>query len=199
MKKQIKAVIFDAGGVITEWKKPLTSFFMEINVTVERWIKAVEPDEEAANKGLLSPDNYFQRILRRLDRESHAVRLKEVFPGSFERIEETFTLLEELKPKFRLVLLTNAILGSVDQLDKTVGHKKYFEIIIDSSVVGMVKPEKEIFILTCNKLGLSSKECLFVDDTKEYIEAAKKLGFQTVHFTDPKKGVTAIRKVLGLR
>lgn len=192
----IKAAIFDAGGVITEWRKPMTSFFMEINVTTQRWVEAIAPDEEAANKGLLSSENYFQRVMKRLDRESHLARLKEVFPGSFERIEETFALLEELKPKFRLALLTNAILGSVDQLDKVVRHKKYFEIIIDSSAVGLVKPEKEIFLLTCKKLGLPPKECLFIDDTKEYIEAAKKLNFQTVHFTDPKESVKLIKKIL---
>ena len=199
MKQAIKAVIFDAGGVITEWKQPLTQFFNELNVTVEDWLAAVAPDEETANKGLLEPDRYFKRIMKRLGCSDQWLKLKEVFPGSFGRIEETFALLEELQGSFRLALLTNAVLGSVDQLDRKCDHKKYFEIIIDSSAVKMVKPDKKIFLLTCRRLGLKPQECLFVDDDEKNIKVAQKLGFQTVHFTAPKTGVALVKKKLGLR
>lgn len=198
MKTKIKAVVFDAGGVITEWRKPLTRFFTEIDVTVEEWVAAIEPDEEIANKGLLEPDECFKRIMKRLDREDQWLRLREVSPGSFERIEETFALLEELQDRFRLALLTNALSGSVDQLDRKVKLKKYFEVIIDSSAVGMVKPDKRIFLLTCQRLGLKPQQCLFIDDDEKNIKAAQKLGFQTVHFTEPKTGVEEIKEKLGL-
>ncbi|MBU2051583.1 HAD-IA family hydrolase, partial [Patescibacteria group bacterium] len=98
--------------------------------------------------------------------------------------------------KVRLAMLTNAYDDSVDELDKKVNHKKYFELIIDSSVVGMMKPDKEIYLLTCQKLQLKPSQCLFVDDDLKNVEAAIKLGFKTVHFKEPEESVKLIRKIL---
>ena len=199
MNRKIKAVVFDAGGVITEWRQAINNFLDELGVDFAAFQKATTPDELSAYKGLIKAEDYFKKSLKRLGMEERWVRWAEIVPATFTRIEPTFALLEEIQGKFRLAMLSNAYAGSLDKLDKKVNHKKYFEFIIDSSVVGMAKPEKEIFMLTCDKLGLSPKECLFVDDTKEYIEAAVKIGFRTVHFTHPEKGVREIRKVLGIR
>lgn len=193
--QSIKAVVFDAGGVITEWKKPLKKFLKQLGVSAEDWMKAIKPDEESANKGLVEPDEYCQRIMRRLGYSNQWRLLRKVMPGSFQRIEQTFQLLAELKGKYRLAMLTNAFKGSVDALDKKTHHKQYFDLIIDSSVVGLVKPDKRIFLLTCKRLGLRPEDCLFVDDDEINIMAAEKLGFKTVHFTDPEKGVKLIRKM----
>lgn len=196
MNQKIKAAIFDAGGVITEWRETINNFLAEMKVDWVAFQKATAPDEVAAYKGLIKMEDHFKQSMKRLGMEEKWPRWAELVPTAFTRIEPTFELLEELQGKIRLALLSNAYAGSLDQLDNKTKHKKYFEVIIDSSVVGMAKPEKEIYLLACKKLGLGPKDCLYIDDTKEYIAAARQLGFQTVHFTDPKESVKLIRKIL---
>jgi 2-haloacid dehalogenase/putative hydrolase of the HAD superfamily len=48
-----------------------------------------------------------------------------------------------------------------------------------------MKPGPEIFQLVCERFGFAPAEALFIDDSATNIAAAKTLGFQTHHFTDP--------------
>jgi putative hydrolase of the HAD superfamily len=52
-----------------------------------------------------------------------------------------------------------------------------------SHALFMAKPEPEIFLKTAEALGTSPLNILFLDDREDNIEAAKALGFQTLHFT----------------
>jgi putative hydrolase of the HAD superfamily len=198
MNSKIKAVVFDAGGVITDWRTHIEKFAAEIGKTIEEFYKAVEAYEVPGCKGLIDSDEYCRGIMKDIGLEQDWKKLRQVFPQAFTPIEETYRLLEELNGRYRLAMLTNATKYSVDELDKKIGHKRFFEVIVDSSVVGMVKPDKEIYLHTCRVLKLKPQQCVFVDDLLENIEAAENLGFHTVHFTQPKKGVAAVKKILGL-
>jgi HAD superfamily hydrolase (TIGR01509 family) len=191
MNKKIKAVVFDAGGVITDWRTHIEKFAAEIGKTIEEFYKAVEAYEVPGCKGLIDSDEYCRGIMKDIGLEQDWKKLRQVFPQAFTPIEETYRLLEELNGRYRLAMLTNATKYSVDELDK-----RFFEVIVDSSVVGMVKPDKEIYLHTCQVLRLNPVQCIFVDDQIENVEAAKNLGFKTVHFTNPPSGVKLIRKIL---
>ena len=54
-----------------------------------------------------------------------------------------------------------------------------FQVRLQSFKVG------EIYKLAISRFNLIPEETLFIDDKKENIEAAKKLGFLTIHLTDP--------------
>ena len=49
----------------------------------------------------------------------------------------------------------------------------------------LVKPDVQIYKLAVNRFNLIPEETVFIDDKKENIEAANKLGFLTIHLTDP--------------
>ncbi len=198
MKSKIKAVVFDAGGVIIDWRTHIEKFADNYGIAYDSFYQAMEPYEIPACKGLIDSDDYCRGIMRQIGFAEDWQKLRQVFPVAFTPIDETYELLTELGGKYRLAMLTNAPKGSVDEIDKKLKYKQYFEVIIDSSVVGLVKPDKEIYLLTCQKLHLKPQQCLFVDDVFKNVEAAEKLGFKTVHFTHPQKSVEAIKKILGL-
>ncbi len=54
-----------------------------------------------------------------------------------------------------------------------------WEIVIDSSVVGMKKPERPIYDLAREKAGVKNEEIFFVDNVPNNITAAKNLGWHT--------------------
>ena len=48
----------------------------------------------------------------------------------------------------------------------------------------LLKPEAEIYIKLLDTYNLNAEECLFIDDTLVNIEAANKLGINTLHFVN---------------
>ena len=53
-----------------------------------------------------------------------------------------------------------------------------------SCELGIVKPDPEIYIYTCEKLGVAPSEALFLDDKIENIEAAHRVGLHAIQFTN---------------
>ena len=72
-----------------------------------------------------------------------------------------------------------------------------FDVVVISGEVGMRKPEPEIFELTLDRLGLSARECVFVDDLAHNIEAAVRLGFVGVRHTDYESTARELEALFG--
>jgi putative hydrolase of the HAD superfamily len=59
------------------------------------------------------------------------------------------------------------------------------DVVIDSSEVGLRKPNPDIFELTVQRLGTTVERTLFLDDFPWNIAGAQAFGLQTMHVTDP--------------
>jgi len=99
-------------------------------------------------------------------------------------------LLNELKNKYRLFLLSNTneihLIDYQKQLQKKFNLnslEKFFEKEYYSHVVGLRKPNKEIFEMVLNENKLIASETLFIDDSIQHIEGAKLVGINTYHLT----------------
>lgn len=195
----IKAVVFDVGGVLCEWTAMVRQFARESGWPYKKFYDlflrlSFDPDV-GSDLGKISSDEFFRRSAAAVGRPELGAKWRREFVPGFTRIEPTYELLAELKGKFRLAVLTNAKIGLWDEW-KEGDLRQYFEIIVDSSQEQVIKPDEKIFKILLDRLGLPAEECLFIDDFAEYVAAAKKLGFQTVHFTDPEESVKLIRKIL---
>ena len=87
---------------------------------------------------------------------------------------------------------------SHETLDSTLAMSPAFarlEGYVASGLEKVMKPDPAIYGLCCDRFNLAPDEFLFVDDSPRNIEAAKTLGFDTHHFTDP----AALRPVLEAR
>ncbi|MFJ3205894.1 HAD-IA family hydrolase [Streptomyces sp. NPDC086989] len=70
--------------------------------------------------------------------------------------------------------------------------------VVISELVGMRKPEPGIFEAMLKLLGLAAEECVFVDDTEEYVQAAEALGFAGVRATQPEQTISRLEALLGV-
>jgi len=57
-----------------------------------------------------------------------------------------------------------------------------FDLIVDATYTGILKPDARAYVLVCEGLGLAARECVFVDDQMRNIEGARRAGMQVVHF-----------------
>ncbi|WP_016776656.1 HAD family hydrolase [Anaerophaga thermohalophila] len=100
---------------------------------------------------------------------------------------EHVEMLKELRKRYNLYLLSNTNEGHVKDFEKKVPGVNHigdlFEKIYYSHIEGLRKPQPEIYKLVLEQNKLAPPETLFADDLAENIEAASKLGIQTLHVT----------------
>lgn len=79
---------------------------------------------------------------------------------------------------FKIILLSNANSAFFKRKIYTefVNFKDLFDEIIISSEVGMIKPNKDIYLYTLDKINMQSKDVLFVDDSQKNIDGARVVG-----------------------
>lgn len=104
--------------------------------------------------------------------------------------KERFQILQQLKGKHRTFCLSNTNQIHIDwirsYLENDFGFRDldpFFEMVYYSHLIGMRKPDKEIFEFVLNENNLDPKKTLFIDDTEGHLEGAKKLGIQIYHMT----------------
>ena len=71
----------------------------------------------------------------------------------------------------------------------------WFDDLVISGEVGMLKPDKAIFNLLLERAGRLASECLFIDDHDSNIRAARDLGFQTILFQSPQQLEEELRRL----
>lgn len=95
-------------------------------------------------------------------------------------IEEARPVLEALSEKYPMVLVSN-FYGNVEAVLKAYGLDHYFKTIIESAVVGVRKPDPEIFMLGVKALGLEPQEVLVIGDSlRKDILPAESIGCRTL-------------------
>jgi putative hydrolase of the HAD superfamily len=102
---------------------------------------------------------------------------------------ERLELLEKLRKKYRLLLLSNSnplhvevsAVTALEGTGKTI--RDYFDKCYFSYEMGLTKPDPAIFEALLADAGVEATECLFLDDGPKNIEAAKTLGIQTYFVT----------------
>ena len=71
-----------------------------------------------------------------------------------------------------------------------------FDDVFISSEIGLVKPDPRIYIYVAEKMGIEPGQAVFIDDFKENVDSALKVGFHGVHFQNPAQAIQDVRKVL---
>jgi epoxide hydrolase-like predicted phosphatase len=150
-----------------------------------------EPDWHLLEKGLLDVKTYFDRVMekapavlgRAIDMETYGRFWRNSAPGVHWM---TVHKMRELKGRgLRVGLLTNNVKEFGENWRAMFPIDELCEDVVDSSHVGMRKPERAIYELACSRLGISAPEAVFVDDNADNVAAARAYGMETVHFVEP--------------
>ncbi len=113
------------------------------------------------------------------------------FQGDVEKIEKEYLdtielkegilpFLNEVKGKYKLAIISNDSSRWSRYLRDKFDLNKYFDVISISGDLKIQKPDKEIFLLTLEKLGVKAEDCVYIDDREGNLEAAKKVGMKPI-------------------
>jgi len=114
----------------------------------------------------------------------------------------TIDLMTDVKAAgLRLGALTNDLAafhgpGWVERQE----HLKLFDIIVDASLTGVLKPDPRAFASGAEALGLPAEQIVFLDDMPWNVEGARQAGLKAVRvpWDDPRPAIDTARELLGL-
>lgn len=102
------------------------------------------------------------------------------FVNRFEKNDGMSELIADVSNKYRVGLLTNMFTGMLDKIKQAeLLPQVEWGTIVDSSIVGVRKPEEAIYMHAESTAGVAASEIFFIDNAPENIEAAHKRGWQT--------------------
>lgn len=135
-------------------------------------------------KGLMSESEFINKMLGIVDHKLDQETFCKIYSEIFSVNEDVAALLPVLKRDYKLFLLsnTNSIHGKYGW--QHCKFLKYFDGLILSYEVKSLKPEEKIYRAVEAASEFPSDEHFFIDDVREYVEAAKKLGWDAVQFVD---------------
>jgi putative hydrolase of the HAD superfamily len=186
-----KNIIFDFGGVIINIDYNLTAkAFRDMGLSNfdELFSKAKQKQLfDLYEKGLITSHEFRTELKMAFNIKPSTALIDNAWNAMLLDLpQERIDLLDSLKSTHRTFLLSNTneihINTIYDSLNKNMGipdFSVYFEKVYLSYQVKMRKPDLEIFDLVLNENGLIAEETLFIDDSQQHIEAAKRLGIQT--------------------
>jgi putative hydrolase of the HAD superfamily len=193
-----EAIIFDFGGVI-------------INIDYDATIRAFKAlgiaDFEALysqasqsrlfddlETGKISSQRFINGLLEILPKGISANQVVNAWNAMILEIPaERIALLQELRKKYRIFLLSNTngihIQKALHHWSKTTDlaiHDLFHHVYL-SHEMGMRKPHAEIFETVCSEQKLNPKQTLFIDDSSQHIQGAKAFGLNTHHLKPDEK------------
>ena len=193
----IEAIIFDFGDVFLNLDKEATVRELK-KLGLKEWTPELEQLNYQYEIGKIDELEFMcgiQKHIAKCDilaiREAWNAILLD-FP--LYRLE----FLQLLSGKFRLFLLSNTDQTHIDKFEHKVGQSfardfyNCFEKVYFSFDIRLRKPDENAFKFVINNHNLIPKKTLFIDDKKENINAAKKLGFVTWNLQVGKEDVTQL-------
>jgi putative hydrolase of the HAD superfamily len=188
----IEAVIFDFGGVISQPMGPiLDTLESEYRLEPGTLMQAFYGSEtwRRAEVGLMTYDEYIAACQAALEPMVGPRRAGEIWARWYAAFYKPaympgiIDLLEELKGKAHLALLSNASHQAEDRWANELNIAHRFEVLINSATIGVAKPDARAFTVTLERLGLPAEATFFIDDTLVNIESARALGIHAHHFS----------------
>ena len=72
-----------------------------------------------------------------------------------------------------------------------------FDIVVESSLVGVRKPGPKFYRFACDSLEIAPEETVFLDDLGINLKPARAMGIRTIKVTDPERALDELEAILG--
>jgi putative hydrolase of the HAD superfamily len=173
--KNIKAIIFDVDETLVDRK---ASFIQFCNYLIDRYEsenpyigtrdELIEYMVEIDENGYGGLENFLPRLGRLwklpLTVEAFIQERNEVFGKMTTPFPELYEVLDTLKGRYRLGVITNGYSSVQREKLRTVGITDYFDDIIVSGEQAFAKPDPRIFQMSLENLGISREEAVYIGD-----------------------------------
>jgi HAD superfamily hydrolase (TIGR01509 family) len=198
--KKIKSIIFDLGAVLLNisYQKTIEEFDkLGIKNSSTFYSKKLQTNIfNLLETGEISESDFIKEIQKYCTESTNTQILYAWNAMLLDLPLHRVELLKQLKKDFNLYLLSNTNSIHITEFENKIGRKQYkefyqlFDKVYYSHKIGHRKPNAEAFQLIIEENNLIAEEILFIDDSPQHIEGAKKLGIKTYHLLDDEDVIT---------
>ena len=211
-----KMIWFDFGGVLSP---PIPALFEQYEVKT-----GIPPEKlrqamtDVANKlgvpmlapienGVLSEFDWGEKLAKALRRRHPAMDLSRAcftrfgeqwFDGVGANTVMVNAVRQLITAGYKVGILTNNVVEWEPFWRSMVGLDDVIDLIVDSCKEGCRKPDASFFTIACRRAGVDPTDNLLIDDVIENIEAARKMGWQAIQFTDNASVLNALERHTGV-
>jgi FMN phosphatase YigB (HAD superfamily) len=177
----MKSLLCDIGGVLLK---------VDFSVAMKALCRASGIDEEEIkgriflsgikdkhDSGIIGPHDFYQRIMT--DEEVPFSVFKTIWNGIFRENCEMVEYVKTLAGNYRLFIASNTDPIHYDCFISRYQWFKLFEGLGLSFMLKSMKPSPEFYLKLCREFGIDVSDALFVDDLKENVDAANRLGIRS--------------------
>ena len=192
--KKIDNIIFDLGNVILDIDYQSTiKAFEKIGIENASILYSKSSQTKIFDQletGKITKEDFILEIQKNIPKASKSEIINAWNAIIKDLPESRIDILKNLKDKFSIFLLSNTNSIHIDYIVRKIGRGKYdefynlFDKVYYSHEVKLRKPDPNIFKLVINENNLKIKNTLFIDDSIQHINSAKKLGLQTYHLNN---------------
>ena len=196
--RKYSVIVFDLGMVLISFDynialKKLERIEKGFGVNYLNHYKANYETHRQFERGDISEDEFLRKTMVVFNGRLDIGTFKKIYSEIFTINEDVAALLPWLKKKYKLIVLSNT-----NSIHKEYGWKdydflKYFDEMVLSHEAKAVKPEEKIYRAVEKVSRKFPEEHIFIDDIKDYTEAAIKLGWDGIQFTGYEKLVNELR------
>lgn len=187
MSNEIRAVVFDVGGVLIrthDWSGR------------QKWearlgLPAGGADDivfnsdigQRAQRGELTDAELWRWIGQELRLGGELEQFRRDF-WSGDRVDEDLVqFIRELRPTYQTAIISNATDALLTNITERYPLADAFDLIVGSAYEQTMKPDEPIYNRTAQRLGRAPREMVFVDDAPANVAAARALGWNAIQFT----------------
>ena len=190
---KLRAVVFDMGGVLTtDPFAGMVDYARELGIPDDAIADEVRSGArfKAVETGGSTMRDFLKWLCGSIE-EQFGVRVEirrlaaSLESGQEVRPEMTALLGELHAQGLRLGLLTNNVREARSWWESGVLPLDRFEVVLDSSELGVRKPDPRVYEIALERLGLDAAEVAFVDDLQANVDGALQVGLRGLLFQDP--------------
>lgn len=190
----MKAVIFDMDGVIID-SEPI---HLEVDVQTMKDL-GYNILKEELNKYVGTTNEYMFTDIKNRYKINKSVEeiisyraeiaKERIIKSDLEPIEGIRELLNDLKNKnIPAAIASSSPRDFIEVVVSKFGLQDYFSHIVSGEEVENGKPARDVYIETAKKLGVQSKDCIVIEDSKNGVLAAKAAGMKCIGFQNFNSG-----------
>ena len=210
----IEAILWDFGGVFTT--SPFEAFarFETARGLPKDFIRTINSTNPNANawarfeSSVIDANGFDHEFRQEAEALGHSVRGKDVLEllsGEFR--PRMIAALAECKKHYKVGCITNnmkkagdgpAMATSDHRAEQAAKVMAMFDVIVESSVEGVRKPQPRIYEIACERLGVAPERAVFLDDLGINLKPARAMGMTTIKVVREEQAIGELAAVTGL-